>query len=224
MKAIRSAGVQSLITVTLALLFGLAVAASLSGCATEMSKDEAKAHEAASVAQVKRAEADKARSDAISTLAAGSGDSARVAGIMALVMSGQSSAPAPQVIQSRRSTTEVVIDGMLRLLGLGIQYHGIEAGKDVSIQASRDRAATDQAAFNALANVAGNIQAPQANQTTTQTLSGTGVIGNGSYSAPTTTTSTELAWEVSTTTTESTSSTSSTSSSSDTNSSYNTSN
>lgn len=230
MKAVRFASVQSIITVTLAILMGLAVAASMSGCATAMSKEEASAHEAASVAQAKRADADKAKSDAIATLAAGSGDSARVAGIMALVMSGQASAPQPQVIQSRRSTTEIVIDGFLRILGLGVQYHGIEAGKDVSIQASRDRAATDQAAFDALATVASHIQAPQANQSTTnqsttnQTLSGTGVLGGGSYSAPVTTTETDLAWEASTTTTDTTSSTSSTSNSSDTNSSYNTQN
>lgn len=150
------------------MIFALLAVFAITGCATTMSNDEAKAHEAASVAQAKRAEADKAKSDAIATLAAGTGSAERVAGIMALVMSGQAQ-PSPQVIQPRRSTTEVVFDGIIRLLGLGVQYHGIEAGKDVSIQASRDRAATDQAAFDALASVAGKIQAPQANQTTNTT-------------------------------------------------------
>ncbi len=165
-RSIKHISAKVMLVITFALLMVVPLIAII-GCSTTMSKDEAKAHEAASVAQAKRAEADKAKSDAIATLAAGTGSAERVAGIMALVMSGQSSAQAPQVIQSRRSTTEVFIDGLLRFLGLGVQYHGIEAGKDVSIQASRDRAATDQAAFSALADVAGKIQAPQANQSTT---------------------------------------------------------
>ena len=80
---------------------------------------------------------------------------------------------------------------------IALQVYGIRANRDVGIVQSNNMAATTIAGYQTFGLMGGQIrdagvagypyvQAPQANQT--WTLSGTGVLGSGSYTGPVTTT------------------------------------
>lgn len=87
----------------------------------------------------------------------------------------------------------------LSVVDVGLRAYGIKVGSNVAIrqvEANRDTSLGAYQAFTAMggqirdAGTAGYpyVQAPQANQT--WTLSGTGVLGSGSYTGPVTTTTT----------------------------------
>lgn len=87
----------------------------------------------------------------------------------------------------------------LQVADIGARWYGIKSQRDVGIVQSNNSAATAIASYGAFsgiassgfaanATIAGQIQAPAANVTTTTNLSGYGVIGGGSVTAPVTTT------------------------------------
>lgn len=105
-------------------------------------------------------------------------------------------AQAPQAQQSLPSTLFQVA---LQTADLVLRGYGIRTQRDVSIVQSNNAAATSIASYSAFSNIASsgfasnasiasNIQTAAPNVTNTYTLSGTGVLGNGTYTAPITTT------------------------------------
>lgn len=142
-----------------------------------------------------RAEAEKARYAAIAEIAKSSPDaSARTAAVMALALGGSSAnmlvnLPPPPEADGYKWAALVL--GPITNIASG--YFGYRLG----VAQSDNQAASTIASYNTFGAMGGSIeragvhgyqfvQAPQANQV----LSGTGVLGSGSYSAPTTTTTT----------------------------------
>lgn len=100
-------------------------------------------------------------------------------------------------VQTPQSLGATLFQAALQTADIVLRGYGIRTQRDVSIVQSNNAAATSIASYNSFSNIAasgfasnaaiaGNIQAPAANIT----LSGTGVIGNGSYTVPTTTNTT----------------------------------
>jgi hypothetical protein len=123
----------------------------------------------------------------------------RLCGAQAQVLAhgGQQQAPAPQ------SVAGVLWNGLLQAADLVLRGYGIKAQRDVSIVQSNNQAQTTIASYGAFSTMGGYvrdagvagypyIQAPGAitNTTTTSTLSGTGVLGSGTYTGPVTTSTT----------------------------------
>lgn len=194
-------------------ILAIAVLLLLTGCAT--SKEYASYLAAHQAAHEAKASAEKARYAAIAEIAKNSADpSARTAAVMALAMGKSESQvvpPAPpqdKVLQ----WASILMPTLTNIATAGFSYRaGVVASnnsRDVTIagyntfgtmassgfgalqgvassgfNANADIAA---AGFNSASTIAGFVQAPQPNIT----LSGTGVIGSGSYTAPVTTTTT----------------------------------
>ena len=83
----------------------------------------------------------------------------------------------------------------LQVADIGARWYGIRAQRDVGINASNNQTAQalgSYGAFSSIASsgfaastaIAGKIQSPAPNVTTTTTLSGSGVIGSGTYTGP----------------------------------------
>lgn len=113
------------------------------------------------------------------------------AGYMAQVAQAQQARP------PERSWGESVWMAALQVADVGLRAWGIKVGADVAIRQSDNQAAQAIASYGAFQTMGGQIaaagtagypyvQAPQANQS--WTLSGTGVLGSGSYVGPVTTT------------------------------------
>lgn len=165
--------------------------ASLAGCATSDYEQYAKSSEVASVA----------RSNALQKIAESNDPTAKVAAVMALTfINSNISAPQPnQALQ----WASILVPSIT-------QMYGIKQNANVAINSSNNATAATVATTGAFVNIAGKIQAPvvtlpQANITTTtdshnttsstvgDSMSGTGVLGSGTYSTqanPVTTTST----------------------------------
>lgn len=183
---------------------GCLLAALLGACATanEAYYSALKADlEARSRTEVARLDADRARLTAIAQIAATGGESAKTAAVLALALhgSGGGAAPAPQasVPAPPRSGGEQLWTAFLQVADVGLRAWGIKVGSDVAIRQSDNAANTAIASYGAFQAMGGQIrdagiagypfvQSPQANVT----LSGTGVIGSGSYVGPVTTTRT----------------------------------
>lgn len=180
-------------------LLATAVVLALSSCATTApSRTDAQAH-----ASRAHAEAIKAQADTVKALAEGAGDGPRLAALMLMFSQQQRLAQPPQILAREPGA----IDYGFRLLELALGWKRSDDARDVAIRSSDNARDISLGNVSAMAEIAGQIQAPAANVTTTQTISGAGVIGGGSYSAPVTTTETDLAWEVSSATTTTTTST-----------------
>lgn len=162
-------------------LFALAIAmALLAGCASPN-----KAHiEAQAKAAEAKALADRAYYESLKVMADGAGDGPRTAAIMSAFMRQQSLAQSQPVMQREANWA----DYGFRFLDVALRAYGIERGAAVALRQSDNARDVSVASYGALADTAALIQAPQAN--VTQTLSGTGVLGDGAYTAPVTTTST----------------------------------
>lgn len=161
-----------------------------------------------------RAQADTARYQALASIASRGDSAASVAAAMALAMGGQSQAPqiAPPQASQALQWAQVLVPGITQVYAIG-------KSADVAINSSNNAALTSANTMAAFVGVAGKIQAPvvttpQANVSTTtttstdshntastastvgDTLSGTGVLGSGTYSTQanpvTTTTSTPI--------------------------------
>lgn len=148
----------------------------LAGCATSQ-VEYYKANEAIAVAN---AQAKAAKYTAIATLSNGAGDSARVAGVMALAFADQGGAGggnSPQ-LAAPRSTSDSILQWLQVLAPTVVQAYGIGKNAQVAIsgqETSRDVAVSTNSTF---LGMAGKIQAPAANMT----IGGDGVIGTGTYS------------------------------------------
>ncbi len=177
-------------------LIALAALALLAGCASTKPPERTDAE--ARIAEARAAEA-KSFNDAMATLGSGekAGDGPRTAAIMLMFTRQQSLAQSPPVMQRGPG----LADYGLRILDVALRAYGIQKGADVAIHQSDNARDVSVASYGALSDVAGMIQAPQANVT----LSGTGVIGDGAYAAPTTvSTATTTTTSTATTTTTST--------------------
>lgn len=185
-------------------LIGAAVAALLiSGCAT-VDKDVAKAQADAQVqagkARVAEAEASAEESRAVIALAAKIDAGGASAYLVAKALKGLGAQP-QQVVQvsQPQSLWGLAWQSALQVADIVMRGYGIKATRDVGIVQSNNQAATTIASYGAFGQMGQSIeragtagypyvQAPQPN--ITQTLSGTGVLGSGSYVGPVTTTRT----------------------------------
>lgn len=197
-------------------LIALTVAVSTVGCATS---DEYRQYAEAqkSVAQA-RSMAEIARYNALAEIAKQGDTAAKVAAVMSLNQ-GNSGQAQQQMLNPPKSTAETALQWTSLLLPNLTQFYSISANRQIAITQSNNATALGVAqsnnatatatntanAFaniattnaNGMVSIAGKIQAPQPNIT----LSGTGVIGSGSYSTtanPVTTTTTSTANPVTT--------------------------
>jgi hypothetical protein len=183
---------------------GLALAAT--GCTQdkELLRAQAQAETRASELGIARAQADAEESRAVQRLAdkidAGGATAYLVSKALTRggVVGGTSPAPAP-VVSMPMNPVAALFQAVLQTADVALRAYGIKAGRDVAIastNAQRDTAIASYGAFTSMgsaiatAGTAGYpyIQAPAANVTTT--LSGTGVLGSGTYTGPVTTTTT----------------------------------
>ncbi len=162
-------------------LIALAALALLAGCANTPTAEIESAR--ARIAEARAAEA-RSFNDAAATLASGDkvGDGPRTAALMLMFTRQQSLAQSQPVLQSGPGWA----DYGLRILDVALRAYGIQKGADVAIRQSDNAREVSVASYGALADTASLIQAPAANVT----LSGTGVIGDGAYTAPVSTTTT----------------------------------
>lgn len=181
-------------------ILAIAMLLLLTGCAS--SKEYASYLAAHQAAHEAKASAEKARYAAIAEIAKNASDpSARTAAVMALAMGkseSQVTPPAPpqdKVMQ----WASILVPTLSNIATAGFSYRaGVVASnnsRDVTVAGYNTFGSMASSGFNALqgtassgfaanASIAGLIQAPQPNVT----LSGQGVIGSGSYTAPVTTT------------------------------------
>jgi len=149
-------------------------ALSLTGCASPGYEGYLAAQQSVAAS---RSQSDAARYNALATIAAKGDSAASVAAAMALAMGGQQQAPHIEAPRNEvREWASIIVPGF-------IQGYAIGKNADVSINASNNATQTSIATTGAFVGIAGKIQAPgvpQANIYTT--LSGTGVLGSGSYS------------------------------------------
>ena len=100
--------------------------------------------------------------------------------------------------QAPQSLGGTLWQAAIQVFDIGARIYGIKAQRDVGITQSNNSAATAIASYGAFQGMGAQIaaagtagyqyvQAPAANVTTTTTLSGTGVIGSGTYTGPVTT-------------------------------------
>lgn len=185
----------------------VALALALTGCA---STKEEKAAATPTVSQVSPQEAmamaitNCAASIKDVATAAGGDAASKVAAVGAIErLCGQGhnglQFAAQQVQPQPQSVGGVFWNAAVQVSDLLLRAYGIKATRDVGITQSNNQAATSIASYQAFTNtaaagfgsnaqIAGYIQAPAANVTTT--LSGQGVIGSGTYTGPVTSTTT----------------------------------
>lgn len=193
-------------------LIGAALAAFfLSGCAKDNAtmQAEASALTAASQVQVEKFKADQEQAKAVQRLAdkIDAGGASAYLVTTALKGLGIGQAPAQQQAQQPQSLLGLAWQSALQVADIALRGYGIKANRDVSMaqsNANRDVSIASFGAFTSMGNAIGAagtagyqyVQAPGAvttttnNTTTTSTLSGTGVLGSGTYTAPVTTTRT----------------------------------
>jgi hypothetical protein len=177
---------------------GLALAAT--GCTQdkELLRAQAQAETRASEATIARAQADAEESRAVQRLADKLDAGGATAYLVAKVL-GRPQAPTQVIQQAPQSFFGLAWQSALQVADLALRGYGIKAQRDTAIastNAQRDTAIASYGAFTSMgssiatAGTAGYpyIQAPAANVTTT--LSGTGVLGSGTYTGPVTTTTT----------------------------------
>lgn len=166
--------------------------AALTGCASPGYEQYLAAQQAVAVA---RSGADAARYNALASIAKTGDPAASVAAAMALAMGGN------QVQQHIEAPRNELLQWAGILVPAVTQAYAIGKSADVAINASNNAYQTSSATSGAFVGIAGRIQAPAANISTVSTdnsmaMSGTGVLGSGTYSTQanpvTTTTSTPV--------------------------------
>ncbi len=151
---------MKLIPVLIAALF-------LTGCATQQSVTRDLNIQIAAVEKAK-AEAEKARYEAIAQIAATGGDSAKVAAVMALAMN-QRPAEATKFVAPEQSPLDTLFHVALGVADRALQVYGIRSNANVAIKQSEYNRDIFTTSYQTIASVAGRIQAPQANITTLTT-------------------------------------------------------
>lgn len=125
--------------------------------------------------QIEKMQAQRAREQAVEAIAK-QGEHGAFAAAMVLLSEGRA---------DNRTQAEIppwagrkgIMDYLIPILGLGVQVHGINANRDVSIAASNNSRDVSVASYSALSGVAGMIQS--SNTTTTYTASGDGASTGG---------------------------------------------
>lgn len=176
-----------------------AAAVFISGCATDPAVAKAQADAQVMAGQVRVAEAnrDAEEARAVQALAAKVDSGGAAAYLIAKAMKGLSTAPVQVVQREPESLLGLAWRSLLQVADIALRGYGIRTNRDVSLaatSANRDVSLASYATFAqmgsqiAAAGIAGYpfIQTPQPNVT----LSGTGVIGSGTYTGPVTTTTT----------------------------------
>lgn len=154
---------------------GLAVISlALTGCATQDYQHYAQAQMA--MAQAKST-ADQARYTALARIAE-SGDSvARVAAVMSLAGLGDGARQAPSTVAAPTAPGSTALQWASILVPGVTQAYGISQQVKLGMRQSDNSTALGMSTNAAFVGMAGQIQAPAPSMT----LSGTGVIGSGSY-------------------------------------------
>jgi hypothetical protein len=182
----------------LAALIGVAMFA-LSACSsnTELVRAQVQASEAQSLARIEEAKAAAAEAQAVKALADRIDAGGASAYLIAKAMKGIAQ-PVHQVqVAQPRSTVETIFGAVLQVADVALRAYGIKSGADMAIAATNATRDTSIASYGAFTTMGGHIatagtagypyvQAPAPNVT----LSGTGVIGAGTYTGPVTTTNT----------------------------------
>lgn len=151
------------------------VALLLSGCASPGYEQYLAANQAVAVS---RSNADTARFNALASIAKTGDSAASVAAAMALALGGNQ-----QVQHIEAPRNELLQWASIIVPALGNAY-AVGKSADVAINASNNAYHTSAATTAGFVGIASQIQAPvtpQANVTTTYTMSGTGVLGSGTY-------------------------------------------
>lgn len=181
-----------------ALMLAALSALFIAGCTTnETRKAEADVQVAIGNARVAEANAAAEEAKAVQKLADKVDAGGASAYLIAKALKGIGAAQPVQVAQAPQSAWGAAWQAVLAVADVGLRVYGIKSVRDVGIAQSnnqRDVAISTNGAFLgmgqsiATAGTAGYpyVQAPAANVTTT--LSGTGVLGSGTYTGPVTTT------------------------------------
>lgn len=181
-----------------------AIVLSLAGCST--TSEYAQYSKAQSDIATAKANSETARYNALAAIAKDGTDSARVAAVMALALGGNNSqAQQAPIAAPQRSEA---LQWASILIPSVTQVYSIRSNAAVAMNANDNAAATSIATTHGFVGLAGKIQAPAANVSTVtttstdshnvtttssadQSMTGTGVLGSGSYATaanPTTTT------------------------------------
>ena len=147
----------------------------LTGCATQQTVTRDLNVQIALVEKAK-AEAEKARYDAIAQIAATGGDSAKTAAVVALALAGRggdSTSPRFVAPEAPKSVLETAFHIALGVADRALQVYGIRSNANVAIRQGEYNRDIFVAGYSTIADVAGRIQAPQANITTTNTTTNT---------------------------------------------------
>lgn len=143
----------------------------LTGCATAEYQAYADIHKA-------KAQAEAARYAALADIAKQGDTTAKVAAVMSLNQGGgqgQSQVAAP------KSFGDHALQWTAALFPSLTTIYSVNKQTQLGVTQSNNAAALGMSTNAAFVGMAGKIQAPAANITTNTTLSGTGVIGGGSY-------------------------------------------
>lgn len=182
-------------------LIGAALAALfISGCTTNETR-QAEANYASAIANQRTAEAQAAAEEAktIGKLAdkvdAGGASAYLIAKALKGIGLGQ--AQPVQVVQQPQSIFGLAWQSVLQVADIALRGYGIKANRDLGMTQSNNNRDVSIASYGAFTTLGHDItagyqyvQAPGATTTTSNTLSGTGVLGSGTYTAPVTTTTT----------------------------------
>lgn len=178
---------------------------SIAGCAHDnaLAKAQADATAAQANARVAEAQAAAEEAKAVTALSAKIDAGGASAYLIAKALKGIGAAPQQVVqVQQPQSLLGLAWQSALQIGDIALRAYGIKANRDVNMTTSnnnREIALSTNSAFVGMGHEIGAagtagyqyVQAPQAPQPNiTQTLSGTGVLGSGSYTAPVTTTTT----------------------------------
>ncbi len=150
------------------LIATLFCALSLTGCATAEYQAYAEAHKAQAAAQT-------ARFQALADIARQGDTTAKVAAVMSLQMGGVQQG---QQINAPKSWADYALQWTGLLLPTAGQIYTVNKQTNLGMRQSDNATALGISTNQAFVGIASQIQAPAANVT----LSGTGVIGSGSYS------------------------------------------
>ena len=170
----------------------IAIAITLAGCSTTDYDKYATTQQSIAAS---KAQADTARYNALADIARTGSDTARVAAVMALAMGGQAPQQSQALAAPQRSDALMWASVLVPAV---TQAYSIAKSADVAINASNNAYMTSASTTAGFVGIASQIQAPviaapvlpQANVSTVtttttsadQTLSGTGVLGSGTYS------------------------------------------
>lgn len=143
----------------------------LTGCATQQTVTRDLNVQIAAVEKA-RAEAEKARYDAIAMVAANGNEAAKVAAVVALALgANKGSVDTPKFVapEQPKSALDTLFHVALGVADRALQVYGIRSNANVAIKQSEYNRDIFTTSYQTIADVASRIQAPQANITNTTT-------------------------------------------------------